>query len=640
MKKLTIVLTFLIFLGCSKDDSSPDEIPNNQLGPEVAENVVVILDEDSNLMSSETDINNGIYTIEFSENIPEININDIIVGNEGEGFLRKIISVSSNGNSLSMQTSQATIDDVFNNVNIQFNTDISESLRMANPAKERTQVNYMRQGVSFNENGLGYDFSNTVLYNDGNATFTITNGNATFDPNFSFNADYSLLGGLDFLEFKTNNAELVINCDFDITVAGNLSLPEFSQTLVDYDKYLTFVVAGVPVVVVINTQLVAKLNASIDTNITLLSSWTNTFGVTTGVKYENDNWTGNFDLASNLEVNSMDFGGQVNIAQNLTITPRASLKFYGVIGPYCQPELTEDFAFNVASPSLDWDAELKAGLNLTTGVDITVFGNTLADFSSTDSYEESIWNAPKTLAIESGNNQTAGQGQLLDEPLKVKVTDALDNPMPYVPVYFSVTAGDGSLDEETAITDEDGFAQVFWTLGDNMDTQTVEVTVKKADGSNIEGTPITFNANSEENPVDLSGDWSLTFSATGCSTVPNFNNSGSATFVFNNDNTISLVGLDYYQIVSNTYSINGNIISINYHSINRPSFSCTDNNGNTINSYVEVGHQFLVQTEIVNNSFVGDFIYSEANPLQGNVCSDPNAVNSFSCSGTVSFNKL
>ncbi|OEK08934.1 hypothetical protein A8C32_13575 [Flavivirga aquatica] len=506
MKKLTILFTLLIFFGCSKDDSNTNENPNNQLDPEVAENVVTILDDNSNLTSSASELNNGIYNIDFTSEVPEININDIIVGNEREGFLRKVVSVSSNGNSLSMQTTQATIDDLFNNVSIQFNTNISESSRMSNPVSKRTQVNYLRQGISFNENGLGYDFSNTVLYDDGNATFTITNGNAIFDPNFSFNADYSSLGGLEFLEFKAHNANLKINCDFNVTVADSLNLPEFSEILVDYDKYLTFPVAGVPVVVVINTQLVAELNASIDTNVTWISSWTNTFGVTTGVKYENDNWTRNFDLTSDLEVNSMDFGGQVNIAQNLSITPRVSLKFYGVIGPYCQPELTEDFNFNVTLPSLDWDAELKAGLNLTTGVDITVFGNTLADFSSTDSYEESIWNAPTSLTIESGNNQTANQRQLLDKPLKVKVTDALDNPMPFVPVYFSVSAGTGSLNKESAITDENGFAQVFWTLGDNTDSQSVESTVKKADGTNIKSTVI-FNANSEENQTALIGTW-------------------------------------------------------------------------------------------------------------------------------------
>ena len=79
----------------------------------------------------------------------------------------------------------------------------------------------------------------------------------------------------------------------------------------------------------------------------------------------------------------------------------------------------------------------------------------------------------------------------------------------FVPVHFSVTQGDGSLDEQSVMSDDNGLAQVFWTLGDNIDPQMVEAVVKKADGINIEGTPVTFSANSEENPVDLSGTWTL-----------------------------------------------------------------------------------------------------------------------------------
>ncbi len=509
MKKLIILFSVLIFIGCSKDDPGTVENSDNQIDSEVADNVVVILDVNSNLTSSESDLDNGLYVIEFTSDLPEINVNDIIVGDEGEGFLRKVTSISSDGNKLTMQTSQATIDDVFNNASIQFNTDISEGSRSINSTKQKIKVNYLRDGISFNENGLSYDFSNTVLYEEGNATLTITNGNATFDPNFTFESDYSILGGLDFLEFNTNNALLTINCELDLTVAGSLSLPEFSQTLVDYDKYLTFPVAGVPVVVVVNTQLVAELNANVDTSVSLVSNWTSTFGVTSGVKYENNNWSGNFDLSSDLEANSIEFNGQVDIAQNLSITPRVSLKLYGVVGPYCQPQLTEDFTFNVATPSLDWDAELKTGLDLTTGVDIRIFGNTLADYSTTENFEESIWNAPSVLAIESGNNQTGDPGQLLDEALKVKVTDNLGDPQSLVPVYFSVAQGGGSLDEEMVMTDENGFAQVFWTLGNNANPQSVEVRVKNANGTNIDGTPITFDANSEKLEFDYEGVWLL-----------------------------------------------------------------------------------------------------------------------------------
>ncbi len=62
MKKLTTLFAFFILFGCSKDDPNtiPEENSYHQ-NPEVAENVVVILEESSNLTSSATQLNNGIY---------------------------------------------------------------------------------------------------------------------------------------------------------------------------------------------------------------------------------------------------------------------------------------------------------------------------------------------------------------------------------------------------------------------------------------------------------------------------------------------------------------------------------------------------------------------------------------------------
>ncbi len=497
MKKLFALIFLLTVVSCSKDDSidTSEKSPYHQ-NPEVAENVIVILDDNSNLLSSETDLFNGIYLIEFNNKAPNIKTNDIIVGDQDQGYLRKVISVNDNGNTLTLQTSQATLDDVFNNATIEFSTDISESSKMSNKKGNTIQVNYLKNGITLKNDGLDYNFSNTVLYQEPNLTFEITRGSARFDPDFSFKADYSIFSGLNFLDFKTQNASLNIDCDLALNITGGISLPEFSTTLADFDKNIYFLVAGVPVVVTVNTQLVAELNASVDANIINTYSWSNNYKLNTGVRYENDNWTGNFDVEPELLLNDIDFGGQVNIAQNLTITPRVSVKFYRVVGPYCEPKMTEDFVFNINS-DLDWDSNLKVGLDIRTGADITIFGKTLIDFSRTDSFEETIWNAPQTLEIVSGNDQNGEQGKLLDEPLKVKIVDTSGNPIPVVPVYFAVTQGNGTLDNANVMTDENGFAEVFWTLGDNTDTQSVEATVKKADGSNIESIA-TFNANSEE----------------------------------------------------------------------------------------------------------------------------------------------
>lgn len=505
MKKLTFLFAIFILLnGCNKDDEITHK--DEQENTEIKENVVAILEENSQITSSETDLENGVYSIQFSGNPPEIVTNDIIVGDQEEGFLRKVTSVSSNGNTITMQTTQANMEDVFKDAIIEFDTDLSNSSRMNNGKSEKYKINYLAKGVQFSGNGFEFDFSNIILYQEGALTFEITDGTVTFNPNFSFKGDYSHFDGLDFIAFKANNAELNIDVEVSLNASAGVSLPELSTTLADVEKKLKFLVGGVPVVVIVNTTLVAELSASIDSNFDITTGFTNNYLLSTSAKYENDNWTGGFNLSPSIAPKPINMEGEVNIAQKLTITPKVSVKFYGIIGPYCQPKMTEDFTFNIASPSLYWDSNLKVGLDVTTGVDITIFGYEVADFSRSDNFEEIVWNAPETLEIVSGNDQTGNQGEQLTEPLKVLVKDKLDNSLGNVPVYFTVTEGNGTLDNESVMTDENGFAEVFWTLGDNTDPQTVEVNVKKANGQFIESS-VNFTASGDaiDNTITLSG---------------------------------------------------------------------------------------------------------------------------------------
>jgi len=73
--------------------------------------------------------------------------------------------------------------------------------------------------------------------------------------------------------------------------------------------------------------------------------------------------------------------------------------------------------------------------------------------------------SPASLAIVSGNGQTAIGGSLLPNPLVTKLTDQYSNPVPGITVLFSVASGAGSLSASSVITDSNGRAQVIWRLG-------------------------------------------------------------------------------------------------------------------------------------------------------------------------------
>jgi len=103
---------------------------------------------------------------------------------------------------------------------------------------------------------------------------------------------------------------------------------------------------------------------------------------------------------------------------------------------------------------------------------------------------------PDTLTLYAGDAQTEVTGMPLPAPLQVLVVDSLGNPVPDVPVVFSVDA-DASLDQTDVTTDLDGIASVSMTLGSTLGTYTAQAVVPdSAIGTIVDfpGSPVVFTA--------------------------------------------------------------------------------------------------------------------------------------------------
>jgi alpha-tubulin suppressor-like RCC1 family protein len=89
-----------------------------------------------------------------------------------------------------------------------------------------------------------------------------------------------------------------------------------------------------------------------------------------------------------------------------------------------------------------------------------------------------IAGAPASIAINSGNNQSAVAGSVVPIPPSVVVKDAKGNLVPGVFVTFSVASGGGSVFGGTAVTDSTGIATVTrWTLGPTVGINTLTAAV-------------------------------------------------------------------------------------------------------------------------------------------------------------------
>jgi hypothetical protein len=72
---------------------------------------------------------------------------------------------------------------------------------------------------------------------------------------------------------------------------------------------------------------------------------------------------------------------------------------------------------------------------------------------------------PARLTIVQGALQQAAVGSALPTPIVLRVTGTDGAPVPQIPVSLTVTAGGGTVDPASAISDANGEVKAKWTLG-------------------------------------------------------------------------------------------------------------------------------------------------------------------------------
>ena len=92
---------------------------------------------------------------------------------------------------------------------------------------------------------------------------------------------------------------------------------------------------------------------------------------------------------------------------------------------------------------------------------------------------------PASQAVLIGDGQEAAAGSELPSPVTVKVLDAVGRPVPGQMVKFVVTAGGGEVFAGVALTNEQGLAAEWWTLGDSPGINLLEA--RAIDSLNSDG---------------------------------------------------------------------------------------------------------------------------------------------------------
>lgn len=498
IKPLLILITaiMVLFYGCKKED--PEQQPPIVTVPtEIKSNVHVI---DSTLMSidySASDLSNGIYVFNTTGTPPTLMINDVIVGAQGEGYIRKITSVSNNGTVITMQTTQGTMEDVFSEASFSFNIDMNDM----NPGKT---------------SGLSYDVSNVTLYSNSALDIKLLNGSVAFDPNWFFDFKFTADGGITNFEMSTANTSYSATAQIQMTASQAINLFDDTDTIKSYTKLVTkWVPAGallIPVVFRIDADWIVHSSADLDAAVSSTVNFhTSASDLNLGAKFSNDQWQGIHSVNPTTTYDITSPEGQISLAFNYAVEPVISVKLYGIAGPYASVGLLTESEATVSLPSLDWDlhseAWLKGAAGLRADLDVNldvlcIFGdgsiNIHEDFRDSIESTHKVFDAPSLIQAVSGNNQSGTPALPLTNPIKIKVKNSAGIAQQGVPVYFNIISGGGSLNHTSILSDQNGNAEAYWTLGAVQGGQTLQVSAKNGSGDLLSGAPLTFNATNTE----------------------------------------------------------------------------------------------------------------------------------------------
>jgi hypothetical protein len=108
--------------------------------------------------------------------------------------------------------------------------------------------------------------------------------------------------------------------------------------------------------------------------------------------------------------------------------------------------------------------------------------------ASTTFIETCAAEAPASLIIVSGNNQTAPPNTALGKPFVVRVLDANGNPVPGVVVTFTDNGAGGSFSQTSPVTNSVGIARTKYTTGSNTGAVSVTASVAGVNAVNFDVT--------------------------------------------------------------------------------------------------------------------------------------------------------
>ncbi len=366
---LAAIVLLVIMSGCHKPTEPDDD------NYAVVKDNVVDLSKLTNL--SEPVINGDTFTYSYTGTAPNINVGDVLVGQTGFGYMRKVTGVQSQNNQIICQTDSARIVDVIKNCSINGNAQLSlGDLGKGTIAMEPT---YLAEGVSVTKDGSYHITSATLLDNISFGTLKIKNSTLSYEPDFDFD--------LDITDGEITNLSVQSTGTFSTTMtieALNLrnskpvtDLPPIAQHM----SILPYFWIG-PVPVFLGVELCPTIKFSVPNQLTQEWTQTSSQSLTLGAHFCPEfSPIMEIDSSSQSSATVLDHILGDDIELKVGFTPRVKMLIGGVLGPKLGPVVYGRVAAGYEDDA--YNAWLYCGIDLRISMAIDAFGWQMASVNFT-----------------------------------------------------------------------------------------------------------------------------------------------------------------------------------------------------------------------------------------------------------------
>ncbi len=394
---LLIQIVVLVLLSCGPTD--PSEESSSTI---ISENVVVLDALSGVTIQSITD---NQVVLNFSQSTPDISTGDCIISGQvvGDfyGCIRIASSIDIQGNTMTIQTSDARLTDAV----IQCSVDTTYSLTMSKMVRRPSAIYFdAMDGVT--TSGKGLILTDVTLYSGNvggaNLTVRIISGSIEFEPDMDIGWQIENSQIVEFHAIATG--DLVFNCDIEGIVDGSLNFSA-DTTLASFSRVYVQFVGWLPVVEVVTLSFVGGFDVAASATASVQTGFNHSNTISVGAEYEGS-WSSVWEYNPQLLGHQTDWNASGEFEIRGYVRPTVSVDFYGVLGPYLESEpylawrfgigINPDrvssetpldghrYADRIRAVSEDyasWWWELVGGITGKLGFNISILGYSLADFN-------------------------------------------------------------------------------------------------------------------------------------------------------------------------------------------------------------------------------------------------------------------